>query len=412
MVETLGDGTIEIVEDYDEQVEAQWRKDHREKVRKHHQDLAKARASSATSSCVNNVGQTPEEEKLWTRLDALELEEEFMEAQAIYEERISTNDASSTNDKCTVKIRERSKTVKLNLLEFQPDNRDAESTTPSNNSGKKVTFSPDNIIHNLAENLSLREYKKKVKDLSNTSSTPSDPEGKGQAVGEEIELYKPSDSSDNGLYDPIFIRFRHDPLPSSSPDNGEQTGSESDSEEDDDDADYQIVLSPGDIFEQFGPPSLLPKSVPGADKTPLKSILKPRGGGGHSDGSGAESISHKDLCTTANVAKKGVAAESSITIVSEEVKERVPKPDVNDIYAMFPGLAPSSKESNFNPNDITATAGGSDNNDKPSELLTSPGSGASIDLSVNCSSTTRPISLFKRMKSQERALSSDTSTNN
>lgn len=449
MVETLGDGTIEIIEEYDEVKEKKWRNTHREKVRKHHQELARQRQALQTSAVVNNLGKTAEEEKLWTRLDALELEEEFMEAQAIYEQRMTEPVGNNHNDdnKCTVKIRERSNKSKLSLPEaaellYVMDNRDADNNSTNAASGKKVTFSPDNIIHNLTD---LNTLKKKGKDVTECCESRKD---------DIVELYIPSEQSiENGLYDPIFIRFRHEALHSSGGGDSNKKAysensteslqlnssaellSEESSSDSDNDEDYQIVRGPGDIYAQFGPPSLEAKSiaVPGADKTPLKSILKPRGpDGGILDGNRSSSdsskISHKELCTSANVnMKKALLAET----ISPEITERcIPESsydDTNIIYKMFPGFAPTTKTGTkannlpdeFESANCTAADGAADvNMTKPIRKDNSSFATAGANIKVNStnSSTTnnRPISLFKKMKSGggDRALSNSDSTAN
>ena len=81
ILESAEEDSKEIVEVVTDEEYEKMEKDHREKVRQHHQDLARER-----------VGKTPEEKKkeeedFWTRLEELELEEEMQQAEEEYEKR-------------------------------------------------------------------------------------------------------------------------------------------------------------------------------------------------------------------------------------------------------------------------------------------------------------------------------------
>src|SRR6185503_17818601 len=64
----MDENVKEIREEYDEKKENEWRKVHRENVRKYHQEKAKARAEGR--------GDT-EFQEIMSRLDELELEEDY-----------------------------------------------------------------------------------------------------------------------------------------------------------------------------------------------------------------------------------------------------------------------------------------------------------------------------------------------
>jgi hypothetical protein len=328
MVETLGEGTIEIMEEYDEEREMEWRKQHRESVKNYHQKRAEARKNAGSEG---NTQPEKTETELWTRLDALELEEEFMEAQAAYEEKIYSSKEKIQNLNAP-KVREKRREGLEELLEANLNSKIADLDEPlsNGNAGKKVTFNPENIIHNLTD-LSMKESKRKGKEAEESEQN------------EEFELYKPSETCDSGLFDPIFIRFRHGPAPSSQPSKKSvdsdakvkeenSSGEETDSDDSDSEfEDYQVVLSPGDIFEQFGPPSLEanPVVVPGADKAPLKSILKPRC---PTDTEISSYLSHNEAHVTAKFRNKPKQKQDSIVLpqISErnEMKFSVPKKSV------------------------------------------------------------------------------------
>jgi len=346
MVESLGEGTIEIVEEYDEDREAEWRKKHRESVKRYYQQRAEERKKQSSPDSTKKLPEKTETE-LWTRLDALELEEEFMEAQAAYEDKLyNGKDTSVLNE--PLKRRYKNRVSFDDFLESETANALDSSSLPNGNSGKKVTFNPENIIHNLGD-LSLKDGKRKNKELDEVDK-------------EEIELYKPSETSDNGLFEPIFIRFRHGSSLTQSDSTKEDENSvnndEIDSNSDSDDTDssefddYQVVVSPGDIYEYFGPPSLdaKPSVVPGANKTPLKSILKPRG----SVAENGVSLSQDKFIT----AESNTKPKQKETIILPDVSERLPKKSVQ----------------------VTST---------------SPAPAYNNHASV-CS--TKPVSLFKRMK--------------
>lgn len=258
LVETIGDGTVEIREDYNEDYERHWQEQHRESVRRHHQQLAKQRREAKQEKS-QSVGDA----ELWVRLEELEIQEELQD----YVERENISEEKSANI---------SKTLTQATSHSNPRNAAVKDTEVSNSSaaapvsensasdnktevapsapapkGKKVKFSADTIVHDISNDINY-ENQESYNQEKSTSST----------VGFTDE----STTQTYPCFDPIMIRFRH----SSPADIGDDEDANASGTEEEDHT-SQIVASPGEIVKVFGPTSISAIST----KPLPKSILKP-----------------------------------------------------------------------------------------------------------------------------------------
>lgn len=256
LVETIGEGTVEIREDYDEDYEKHWKEKHRDSVRRYHQQKAKERLEAQQEK--NNV-----KNDMWTRLDELEIQEEL---ESYLEEESITDDQLNNKIQQTLAPENQPPTRNYKPNEVETKNTLKQSSTvstlqektekPSTNPpaiGKRVKFSTDNIVHNISEDRSFanQDTDTHIKPLATTLQT-------GFTDDNTMSSYP--------CFEPIMIRFRHSSLAEMGEDEDANT---SGTEEEDNK--YQIVASPGEIVKVFGPTSVSAIS----NKPSPKSILKP-----------------------------------------------------------------------------------------------------------------------------------------
>lgn len=249
LVETIGEGTVEIREDYDEEYENRWKVLHRENLRRYHQQNAKKRAEA------KNEKVDDDDADLWTRLDELELQEElddYLEEGNLTENQVETiteNLAQLNTNTSQIKIRTSSDAppattngaTTVNVV--VPPKDKTEKPPPK---GRRVKFSADNIVHNISEEISFDSAQKPSNTVPVTFSDDN-----------TVSTYP--------CFEPIMIRFRHT-LASEREDDDDTQASGTEEE----DQTHRVVSCPGDIVKVFGPMSVSAIS----SKVP-KSILKP-----------------------------------------------------------------------------------------------------------------------------------------
>ncbi|CAL8086947.1 unnamed protein product [Orchesella dallaii] len=257
LVETIGEGTVEIREDYDEQHERHWREQHRESVRRYHQQQAKRRVEARQE-------KSQVEDELWSRLDELELQEDLVayleeeQEEEIVEKPVTAvrHAPKESNAAPTFKkdIEDKHNTPPPTSLSSTKTETRIETTTevkvkapPAR--GKRVKFSADNIIHDISDD---QNYEKQESYNQERSSVA-------------LNFTDDGTVSSYPCFDPIFIRFHHSALTYVDGDENDASGTE------EEDQKSQIVSSPGDIVKVFGP-----TSISAISNKPLpKSILKP-----------------------------------------------------------------------------------------------------------------------------------------
>lgn len=259
LVETIGEGTVEIREDYDEEYEKRWQEKHRESVRRYHHQRAKERLEAKQE-------KNKENGELWSRLDELEIQEELEN----YLEQETVTDVQAENitrvlaqenlpPKRNVKF---NNDIGTSVNSSVPENSGSEAkqkteivstSNPPQQAGKKVKFSADNIIHNISDDRSFENQESYNHDKSSVATTPV-----GFTDDNTVSTYP--------CFEPIMIRFRHSSLAEI-----EEDGDSNTSGTEEEEHKLRIVSSPGDIVKVFGP-----TSVSAISNKPLpKSILKP-----------------------------------------------------------------------------------------------------------------------------------------
>lgn len=151
LVQTMDEGTLEIIEDYDEDKEKAWREKHRENVRKYRQKLAKEKIENLENK--NNSSKAAAEEDqeaFWSRLDELELEEDLMEAQMSLEDiklttltKLSKKSSENQSNSTTVDTKRRVSRIanSVKLQDLNREHSDQDVVVPRN---KRIVINTDN----------------------------------------------------------------------------------------------------------------------------------------------------------------------------------------------------------------------------------------------------------------------------
>lgn len=260
LVETIGEGTVEIREDYDEEYERCWQEQHRESVRRYHHQRAKERLEAKQE-------KNKENGELWSRLDELEIQEEL--DNYLEQETVTDIQAENITRVLAQENLPPKRNVKFNndigtsVNSSVPENSTSEAKqktekvsriNPPQQAGKRVKFSADNIIHNISEDRSFENQESHNNhDKSSVDTVPV-----GFTDDNTVSTYP--------CFEPIMIRFRHSSLAEI-----EEDGDSNTSGTEEEEHKYRLVACPGDIVKVFGP-----TSVSAISNKPLpKSILKP-----------------------------------------------------------------------------------------------------------------------------------------